>query len=182
MTDEEIVRLVQLGEKEKYGEIVERYERQLLTYVRRLINQREEEVEDLVQDVFISAYVNIQGFDHKLKFSSWIYRIAHNKAIDYFKKKRIKNMVVIDEDNEEWLVKEEKLQEVLAIEEESREKLKGMIEKLNVAYKDVIMLYFFENKSYEEISDILKIPTGNVGVNLMRAKKQLKKLLISNVK
>ena len=78
MTDEEIVRLVQLGEKEKYGEIVERYERQLLIYVRRLINQREEEVEDLVQDVFISAYVNIQGFDHKLKFSSWIYRIAHN--------------------------------------------------------------------------------------------------------
>ena len=180
MTDEEVAQQVQNGQKEQYAEIVERYEGKLFGYIRKLINQPAEEVEDLLQEVFISAYVNIKGFDTHKQFSSWIYRIAHNKAIDYFKKRRFKKVTALDEDNEEWIVTKEKLQEELEIETEERKRIKQAIRALDWHYKEVITLYFFEEKSYEEISDILHVPTTNVGVLLHRAKSKLKKNLLKD--
>ncbi|MCL4384651.1 RNA polymerase sigma factor [Patescibacteria group bacterium] len=180
MTDEELAHLVQNGDKEQYAEIVERYEGKLFGYIRKLINQPNEEVEDLLQEVFISAYVNINGFDAKKQFSSWIYRIAHNKAVDFFKRRRLKKITALDEDNEEWLIKKEKLQEELEIETEEKKRIRKAIRELDWNYKEVVMLYFFEEKSYEEISDILHIPTTNVGVLLYRAKSKLKKSLLKH--
>ena len=177
MTDEEIVLKIQKGSKETFAEIVDRYQGKLYGYLRRITNQPAEEVEDLLQEVFISAYINIRGFDIKKSFSSWIYRIAHNKAIDFFKKKKLKKVTALDEDNEEWIVKEEKLQEELEIEAEQKKKISLASTTLELPYKEVVELYYFEDKSYEEISDILHIPTTNVGVLLFRAKKTLQKLL-----
>lgn len=174
MTDEEIVVLVQKGETEKFGEIVGRYEKKLYWYIKGLVNQKDEEVEDLLQEVFIGAYENIREFDTKKKFSSWIYRIAHNKAIDFFRKKRVK---IADIDIGEWdelFEAGNKLFEEIEIELEEKKKLGRIIGQLEVKYKEVVLLYFFEDKSYEEISDILQIPSSNVGVMLFRAKKQLK--------
>lgn len=182
MTDEEMVVLVQRGEKERYGEIVERYQGKLFWYVKRMINQSDEEVEDLLQEIFISAYVNIQGFETKKKFSSWIYRIAHNKAIDFFKTRTLKRRFRpgLNDENDDWMDQiksDDKLIEELEIEREDREKIRTAIDKLDLTGKEVIELYFFEEKSYEEISEIMKIPKTNVGVLLFRAKKRLKTLI-----
>lgn len=174
LRDEEIVARVQNGNKEAFGEIVERYEKRLFGYIKNLINQPNEEVEDLLQEVFISAYVNIQGFDTRKKFSSWIYRMAHNEAVDYFRTKRKKT--ILDETNEELVGDGRKLIEELEIEKEETETVKGAVEKLELKYKEVVMLNFFEDKSYEEISDILHISVSNVGVLLCRAKDKLRKL------
>lgn len=173
MIDEEIVALIQKGNKEKFREIVERYETKLFWYVKRLVNQPGEEVEDLLQEVFLNAYVNLQGFDTGKKFSSWIYRIAHNKAIDYFKKKKIKRVEIV----EEMEADDKKLIEELEIEKEERGKIRRLVADLELKYKEVIELFYFEEKNYEEISDILHIPTSNVGVLLNRAKKKLKEKL-----
>jgi len=175
MTDEEVVRLIQNGDKEKFGEIVERYQEKLFWYVKGVINQNNEEVEDVVQEVFLSSYENILSFDCNKKFSSWIYRIAHNKAIDTFKKKRVKKESI--EDYDEFFGNDDKLLEELQIDKEKEESVEKAINKLELKYKEVVRLYYFDQKSYDEISDILRIPTGNVGVLLFRAKSILKKEL-----
>jgi len=174
-TDEEIVKLVSLGNSELYGVVMERYQEAMFRYVRRVINQVDEEVEDLVQEVFIKGYENIQSFDGTKKFSSWLYRIAHNLCIDYFRKKRPTTSLI--DDAEELLESGEKLVEEMAIEKERKESLMRAVEKLELKYKEVVLLYYFEEKSYDEISDILRINTSNVGVLLLRAREKLKKIL-----
>jgi RNA polymerase sigma-70 factor (ECF subfamily) len=176
VSDEKIVKLIQCGEKEKFGEIIKRYQGRLFGYIKNLINQNNMEVEDVVEDSLISAYENLNGFDTSKKFSSWIYRIAHNEAIDYFKKKRIKSEE-IDSRDEILETRNEKLIEELEIEKEEKKMVAGAIENLELKYREVVLLYYFEEKSYEEISDILHIPVSNVGVLLFRAKIMLKKIL-----
>ncbi|HAP38046.1 TPA: hypothetical protein DCQ19_04180 [Candidatus Shapirobacteria bacterium] len=173
MTDEKIVELVRDGDKEKYSEIVERYEKKMFYYIKRMINQADEEVEDLVQEVLVAAYENLAGFDTKKKFSSWIYRIAHNKAIDYFKKKKMNIDVDIGENEEYWMSKG-RLPEDIEIDRQEGEELRKAVNGLEMKYREVIWLYYFEEKNYDEISDILRIPTSNVGVLLFRAKEKLK--------
>lgn len=180
MTDEQIVKLVQGGEIEEYGKIVKAYEGRLYGYVRNLTNQGREEVEDLVEDILIKGYENIQGFDITKSFSSWIFRIAHNTAIDFFKKKKLKQENI--EDKEEILISNDKLIEELEIEKEEKKLIQKALEKLELNYKEVIILYFFEERSYEEIADILHTSTSNVGVLLSRSKEKLKKILMTNGK
>jgi RNA polymerase sigma-70 factor (ECF subfamily) len=170
MTDEEIIKLVVNGDVEKYGEIINRFEKRLRGFIKKFIGNNLE-VDDLVEDSLISAYQNLNGFDFKLKFSSWILRIAHNKTVDFIKRKK-PNLVGDELDD----VKEDKkLIEELEIEKENKIELHRAIDKLELKYKEIIVLYFFEEKSYEEISDILHITISNVGVMLSRAKEKLKK-------
>jgi RNA polymerase sigma-70 factor (ECF subfamily) len=91
------------------------------------------------------------GFDTKQKFNSWILRIAHNKTVDYIKKKKPK---ILGEELDDFK-EDKKLIEELAIEKENNKELHNAIEKLELKYKEIIVLYFFEEKNYEEISDIL---------------------------
>jgi len=166
---------VQEGQGGEYGEIVNRYEKAMGRYIKRVTNQSFEEVEDLVQDTFVKAYENIQGFDTKKKFGSWLYRIAHNICIDYFRKKKPISLNV--DEQEETLMSNEKLIEELEIEKENKKMMITAVEKLNLKYKEVVLLYFFEDKSYDEIADILRTNTSNVGVLLNRAKTKLKQIL-----
>ena len=175
VSDENIVKLIQGGKIEKFGKIIERYQGKLFGYIKNLINQNNMEVEDVVEDTLISAYQNLNGFDTSKKFSSWIYRIAHNKAVDYFKKKRIKKESL--EDKDEIIESNKKLIEELEIEKENKIRVNRAVDSLELKYKEVVVLYFFEDKSYEEISDILHISTSSVGVLLYRAKIILKKII-----
>ncbi len=124
-----------------------------------------------MEESLIAAYQNLQGFDDNQKFSSWILRIAHNKTVDYIKKKKPK----LAGDELEDVKDDKKLFEELEIERENKKELYKAIGKLELKYREVIVLYFFEEKSYEEISDILRITTNNVGVILNRAKEKLKR-------
>ena len=128
MTDEEIVILIQKGDTEKYELIIDKYQKKLFWYVKNLINQADEEIEDQVEEVLIKAYENIQGFDSRKKFSSWIYRIAHNLAVDFMKKSKLKTTTI--EDKEELIEKEEKLMEEMEIEKENKKRVANAIEKL----------------------------------------------------
>lgn len=175
MSDEEVIKLIQEGDGEKYKVIMDRYYGKLLFYIKRTINQTEEDAEDILSEVLISAYENIMGFDTKKRFSSWIYRIAHNKAIDSFKKRKVKTITI--EDKDDFLEDHQKLVEDLEIEKEISEKVASAVSSLDLKYREVIVLHYFEERSYEEISEILRIPVNNVGVLLYRAKKILKNKL-----
>ncbi|MGB6838803.1 MAG: sigma-70 family RNA polymerase sigma factor, partial [Microgenomates group bacterium] len=86
ISDEDLAKLVQEGNTDKYEELVKRYQEKLYRYLSYLTKEPDDS-EDLLQDTFISVYKNIHRFNTKLKFSSWIYRIAHNKAINHIKKR-----------------------------------------------------------------------------------------------
>nr|HPN96881.1 sigma-70 family RNA polymerase sigma factor [Candidatus Moranbacteria bacterium] len=93
--DNELVRMVKEENQEKYAEIIERYRGKLFAYLYRLIGEKEE-AEDLLQDVFIKAYRNLSSYDANRRFSSWIYRIAHNEAVNHIKKKSLRKFIPID--------------------------------------------------------------------------------------
>jgi len=175
-TDEEIVTLVQNGSTDFFGELVDRYEKKLQRYARRFLFQQDD-VDDLVQEVFLKAFSNLQGFNTQLSFSSWIYRIAHNTFINKIKKREHEPMLVFDADTIFGAIKSEEKTDTETLNDENKEFVEMSLDKLPPKYREVVVLLFFEEMSYKEISDILKIPTSTVGVRISRAKKQLRKIL-----
>ncbi|MEA3272641.1 MAG: sigma-70 family RNA polymerase sigma factor [Patescibacteria group bacterium] len=175
-TDEELVVLT-LENQNHFLYLMNRYEGKLLNYVLRISNINKEEAEDLLQEVFIKVYLNLNDFDSKLKFSSWIYRITRNQVISNFRK--IHSKFQITNFNEEIL---ENIASDFNIEKDIeliylRDNIDKILEKMNNRYSEVLALRFLEEKDYKEISDILKKPMGTVATMLSRAKKDFKKEL-----
>lgn len=169
-----------LKNPEEYGHIVVLFEAPLARYIMRLTGASHEECEDLLQEVFIRAYRHLNNFDKDLKLSSWLYRIAHNKAVDWMRKSK-KQILSLDDDKEEHQSLLEKIAsdddiQLTIQKEEQRMMLKHLLHSLPENFSYVLLLYYAENKSYEEISDILQIPTNTVGTLLFRAKKHCRKL------
>jgi RNA polymerase sigma-70 factor (ECF subfamily) len=174
-SDEDLARKVQQGSESALSIIMQRYEQKLMRYGERFLSGESEDVlRQAVQDIFIAAYQNIQGFDLSLRFSPWIYRIAHNAFIDILRRKSKDPLYGIDFDtfvshpiHEDMYAKEKESEEIRVLLE------KGL-ESLNPAQREVIVLYYFEDLSYREIADVLHVPISTVGVKLARARKILK--------
>lgn len=175
-TDETIAVLVQSGDVEAFGFLVERYEKKLQRYARKFLFGVED-VEDLVQDVFLKAYENIHSFDPKRKFSPWIYRIAHNEFINALKRKISSPVAFFDPDILFPMQSAPERADTEAMEREVKEMLDLYIAKLDVKYREPLILYYYEELNYQEIADVLKIPISTVGVRLGRGKAQLKSLM-----
>jgi len=172
VTDASIVAKVVNGDIDAYAEIMLRYQTKLHRYVTFLIHNQTIAT-DVVQDAFIKAYENLRSFSPEYKFSSWIYRIAHNEAMNAVKKNR--RLSDQDIDTLPDLSYDQHLDE-LVDEELLKENVHGCLDKLGPKYRDVVQLAYFEHMKYEEISDVLRIPTSTVGVRLSRAKLRLKEV------
>lgn len=176
ISDEELV-VKTLADQNFYYCLVERYEKSLKRYIKRITNLRDEEVEDVLQDIFLKAYLNLNDFNRKLKFSSWLYRLTHNEVIDNYRKRKARkldNTVALDD----W----KELVDSFSHEEEldlkiSTEQLREVLAKLDNRYREVLELKFLEEKDYNEISDILEKPLGTIASLINRAKKQFKKVV-----
>jgi RNA polymerase sigma-70 factor (ECF subfamily) len=174
-TDQEIV-VKTLQDKEFFGEIVDRYEAKLTRYIARLGVRNPEDQLDVLQEIFLKVYKNLNGFDQSMQFSSWIYRISHNEAISWYRKKNVRPEGHLIADSEEligFLSSNDNTQDKLFDETVNAGQVNAALLKIDAKYREVIVLRFFEHKEYEEISDILKIPIGSVGTLLHRGKKQL---------
>ena len=178
LSDEALVSYIQENNGKGYEEIIDRYQNPLFRYVSRLLKDADQ-VEDVIQDTFISTYENINGFDTKRKFSSWIYRIAHNKAINEIRKQK-KNVSLEDAPEIEDRESKGSIEKEIT-EKEARALLEKNIQTLPLKYQEVIILRYLEDKSYEEISDILKIPTSTVGVRIKRGLDKLKTTININI-
>lgn len=174
-----------LSNQENYAYLIRRYEKQLLRYILRLSNISKEEAEDILQEVFIKVYQNLNSFDPRLKFSSWVYRITHNQVISAFRKNKNKSQAIAwDVDNKiiEQIISDFDIRQEL--DKQNLAKQIGRILKtLDFKYAQVLELKFLENKSYKEISDILQKPENTIATWISRAKKQfLAKLDEKNLK
>lgn len=178
LSDEAVVSYAQEHSGVGFEELIDRYQNQLFGYTIRLIRDKDL-AEDAVQDTFISAYQNIQSFDTSRKFSSWIYRIAHNKAINEIR--RHKKQISLEDAPE--IESKENVKEIEGQlgKKQAREILEANINKLNIKYRGIIILRYLEEKSYDEISDILKIPTSTVGVRIRRGLEKLRQSININL-
>ena len=177
LNDEQLIEYVRTCDREQYREIITRYQERLLRYASYLTNDAEA-AQDVVQQAFIKAFINLHGFNIKKKFSSWIYRIVHNEAINYLKSK--KKEVLLNSVMRENITdsSSNSFEEILE-QKERWELLSSCLQALSISYCAPLTLFYFEGKSYDEISDILRIPVGTVGTRINRGKKYLKELFLS---
>jgi RNA polymerase sigma-70 factor (ECF subfamily) len=174
-TDEEIAGLVQAGNSEQFAALVERYDQKMMRYARKFLFGYHDS-EDMVQDVFLKAYTNIQSFDVKRKFSPWLYRIAHNEFINAIKKKGREPLPFFDPDTIfPHPISTDNLEEDLG-KKQMAEILNKCLDKLDPKYRETLVLYYFEDLDYEAIAEIMQIPKSTVGVRLNRGKVLLKNI------
>ncbi len=177
-TDEALARELQEGSEDALAALMLRYEPKLMRYGRRLlVGENDDAVQHAVQDVFISLYQNIEGFDIRLRFSPWIYRIAHNAFMDVLRQRAKQPLYGIDLDT---IMPHPLQKDGFAIEKENEE-MRVLVEEgldlLTARQREILVLYYFEELSYKEIADVLRVPIGTVGVRLARARATLTKKL-----
>lgn len=173
VTDVALIERIVDGDTEGFGELMNRYEAKLLRYAVYLIHD-DALAQDIVQDTFIKTYRNLRGYNQKYKFSSWIYRIAHNEAMSAVRKMRhiaqdvdLEN--VEDEGKESTIIRE--IDHAIL-----RGKMQSCLDSIEAKYREVLMLQYYENMQYDEIADILHVPSSTVGVWSSRGKARLRKL------
>ncbi len=170
ISDEDIVEQVRSRDREQYAVIMARYQEKLLRYATALVSDTDAAA-DIVQESFIKAFVNLRSFNVKKRFSSWIYRIVHNEAMNAVMKYRHETALPEgfdmpgDEDAERDLEK----REIVA-------RVQRCISKLPIRYAEPIALFYLEDQPYDAISDILRIPMGTVATRIRRAKVYMKTL------
>jgi RNA polymerase sigma-70 factor (ECF subfamily) len=180
-TDEVLAAKVQAGDDAALAELMSRYEEKLLRYGHRFLGvQNDDAIREGVQDAFISAYQHIEGFDTKQRFSPWMYRIAHNTFVDLLRQKTRQPVYGFDFDKIISHPAYASQDEPFGKEKENTE-IRVLLEKgltaLPAAQREILALYYFEELSYKEIADVLRVPVGTVGVRLARARSALKKQL-----
>lgn len=174
-TDTQLV-VLSLENQEYYYCLMKRYEAPLVNYVRKLSGLNRSDIEDIIQEVFILAYQNLNDYNRQFKFSSWIYRIAHNHTISIFRKKTksFQNISWNEYDLHQLVQSGFDIEQTL-LKEMDYVNLIELINSLPLKYKEVILLKFVDGKDYQEISDILRKPIGTIGTLINRAKKNLLK-------
>lgn len=170
LTDEQVADYVRTKDPEAYHEIMTRYQNKLIRYANYLTHDKMEAA-DIVQNSFIKAFVNLKGFDAKKKFSSWIYRIVHNEAMNTLVKRKKEIMIPEGMD-----FKAEEKTEIDFAKKEVRVIVHSCLSQMPSLYAEPLSLFFLEEKSYKEISDILWLPIGTVGTRINRAKFLMKKI------
>lgn len=172
-----------IGGKEKaFSKIVEKYERALYYHILKMVRNKEV-VEDLVQEAFVKAFDNLNSYNTNYAFSTWLYRIATNHTIDYLRKKKLKTLSI----NEPVKTREGEMKMELPDEDFQTDRqvmhkqrkmiIEEAIENLPSKYRKVIQMRHMEEKSYQEIADILDLPLGTVKAHIFRARELLYKAL-----
>lgn len=176
-TDEFIIDRVISGDRNGYALLVERYKDKVYSLVFGIV-RNEETAKELAQDVFVKAYSGLKKFRKDSGFSTWIYRIAYNTAISETRKRKTK-MHSFDEQLE--MVSSIDLSEKLRLEEQLNSKkalLHRALNELEAEDRLIVMLYYFEEKSVEEISESSGLTKSNVKVKLFRLRNKLKDIII----
>jgi RNA polymerase sigma factor (sigma-70 family) len=172
MDDQELQRKAQAGDQAAFTQLASQCYPALCRHAAYLVRDNDI-AEDIVQEALLKAYLHIHRYDPERSFSTWVYKIVTNCALDYLRKKKDRRLddleeVVADEEND-LLAQEE-----AAVRKEQLVVLKKAISALPMQYQAVVNLYYWEDKSYDEIAAIMQKPLGTIKVWLYRAKRQLK--------
>lgn len=186
LTDQEVVLLARGGQERAYRELVRRYERPIFSLLYRMVRDREL-AEDLSQDTFVKALNAIESYKPEYKFSSWLFKIANNAAIDHLRRRELDTLslegsphaVTPDAVEATALQIGDRGETPLDIVE--AKELGGEIERaiaqLRPEYRACILLRHVDGRAYEEIGEMLDLPLGTVKTYIHRARNELRRSL-----
>lgn len=186
LPDADVVRLAQEGRESAFRELVRRYERPVFSLVYRMVRDRET-AEDLAQDAFIKVLNHIDRYSPEFKFSSWIFKIANNVAIDHLRRRRLDTVSMDGSPHAASAAEVEASTFDVAADQESAldeltakelgSAIEAAIGRLRPEYRACIMLRHVEGRSYEEIASTLDLPLGTVKTYIHRARHELRRAL-----
>lgn len=176
------------GDQRAFAELLNRYRESVYFMLLKMVNNSDD-AEDLTIESFSKAFRRLDQYTPQFAFSTWLFKIASNHCIDHIRKRRIKAISidtgVTNEDGESYVipVKEESLDPEETMQKEERiKRMRDVVEKLKPKYKRLVELRYFEEKSYEEIAEMLELPLGTVKAQLFRARDFMFELMKDNKK
>ena len=186
LSDPAVVIEARKGSEAAYRELLSRYERPVFSLIFRMVRDRET-AEDLSQETFVKVLNNLDRYSPEFKFSSWLFKIANNLTIDHLRRRRLDTIsiegapdAVTSESARATSIAVVSQEESPLEELESRElgtAIERAIARLRPEYRACIMLRHVEDKSYEEIAEIVKLPLGTVKTYIHRARHELRAAL-----
>lgn len=177
-TDEELVVAVLEGDRERFGDLVERYQGRLVNYLFRLL-RNVDDAHDLAQEVLVKVYQVLDRYDPQYRFSTWLFRVAQNAAIDQIRRRRLKVVSLRQEDDEgesrDWELPSPERGPYGELRNQERGgAIQEAIEALPWEYRELILLRHFGELPYEEIARMKQMPLGTVKNKLFRGRQMLK--------
>jgi RNA polymerase sigma-70 factor, ECF subfamily len=183
LTDQQVVLLARGGREPAYRELIRRYERPVFALLFRMVRDREL-AEDLSQETFVKALNAIESYRPEFKFSSWIFKIANNAAIDHLRRRELDTLSLDGSPHAETPEAMQATALQIGARQESpldaveAKELGGAIEvaigRLRPEYRSCILLRHVEGRAYEEIAEILNLPLGTVKTYIHRARNELR--------
>jgi RNA polymerase sigma-70 factor (ECF subfamily) len=180
-TDEQLIAGVLAGDDGSYGMLVTRYKDLVYTIAVRIVGD-EDDAEDVAQETFLRAYRALPRFRGDSKFSSWLYRIATNRALTHLKRRRRRAPTVdidagphVEGGALESAGRDDP--ERLVLDDEFRRRVRAAVLELPEQYRVVVTLFYLEERSYKEVAATLGIPMGTLKTHLHRARALLRELL-----
>lgn len=175
------------GNQSSYEKLMKKYYQLIYNLVYRMISKKED-VEDLTQEAFIKAFNSLSNFDKQFAFSTWLFKIATNNAIDYLRKKKLSTFSIdkdIEYDDSDYrfeIPDHENKPDSQIIDTQLRKILDDAIESLPEKYKQVIVMRHNQEKEYEEIAKELNLPLGTVKAHIFRGRELMNKYLKDKIK
>ncbi len=181
LTDGELIVNALRGGEDNFEELVRRYQRPITGYVYRMLNNYDASL-DVTQEVFIKVYNSLSRYSSEYKFSTWLYRIAHNAAIDYMRRNSV-NQQSIEAENADgtYQLQFESPQpnpEQMRERSEWRTEIETVIKCLPTGYRELIVLRHTQDLSYDEIAEVTNLPLGTVKNRLFRAREMMRELFV----
>jgi RNA polymerase sigma-70 factor (ECF subfamily) len=181
-----VKRALEDKDQKAYAELMDRYQGAIFHLVNRMVYS-EDDAEDLTIETFTKAFKRLHQYTPAFAFSTWLFKIASNHTIDFIRKKRI-NALSLDRgfsnaegERMEISVKDDGLDPMEALQKQERiERMREVVSQLKDRYRRLVELRYFEEKSYEEISEELNLPLGTVKAQLFRARDMMAKVLESS--
>ncbi len=181
LTDVELIEKAISGREAGFEELVHRYQRQITSYIYRMLNNYDASL-DVTQEVFIKVYNSLEKYSSDYKFSTWLYRIAHNAAIDYMRRNSVyQQSLDIETKDGSYQLQIESGQPNPEQERERsewRKEIEAVVKCLPSAYRELILLRHAQDLSYDEIAEVTGLPLGTVKNRLFRAREMMREIFI----
>jgi RNA polymerase sigma-70 factor, ECF subfamily len=181
LTDGELIVSAIDGRADGFEELVRRYQRPITSYIFRMVGNYESSL-DVTQEVFIKVYNSLTKYSPEYKFSTWLYRIAHNAAVDHLRRNSV-NVQSLEAENSEGTF-ELQIESRGATPEQEHERsewrseIESVVRCLPPAYRDLILLRHARDLSYDEIAEVTALPLGTVKNRLFRAREMMRDMFI----
>jgi len=181
LTDAELIGIAVSGRDDSFEELVRRYQRPIAGYVFRMLGNYDASL-DVTQEVFIKVYKSLKRYSPEYKFSTWLYRIAHNAAIDHIRRNSVYTQSIETESKDGAYQLQFECPspspEIIRERKEWRHEIAEVIKRLQPAYRELIILRHSNDLSYDEIAEVTGLPLGTVKNRLFRAREHMRELFI----